>query len=210
MDLAQLREDLASLTAINAELSRARQESSENLRDLTGALAALPAVGGTAVVTPNATVAAVRTENVPYGEVPLDRGRLEALRELLAKLEQQGFHGVVKITTVAGLFCLSGNPSDGFVPANGNLPASKCDSIANPFDDSASGQQRQSLAFANLIAGVRQRTGGAISIAIENAGSSRAPVPYPVRSEALTAGEWNKAAAANNRVEFTVEPNASP
>ena len=44
------------------------------------------------------------------------------------------------------------------------------------------------------------------SIAIENAGSSRAPVPYPVRSETLTAGEWNRAASANNRVEFALEP----
>jgi CheY-like chemotaxis protein len=209
MELAQAKGEIASLTAINAEINRARQELSENLRDLTGALAALPAVGGTAVVTPNATVAAVRTESVPYGEVPLDRSRLEALRDLLSKLEQQGFHGVVKITTVAGLYCLSGNPSDGFVPANGNLPFSKCDSVANPFEESASGQQRQSLAFANLIAGIRQRTSGAISITIENAGTSRAPVPYPVRSESLTAGEWNKAAAANNRVEFTVEPNAT-
>jgi hypothetical protein len=27
-----------------------------------------------------------------------------------------------------------------------------------------------------------------------------------VRSETLTAGEWNRAASANNRVEFALEP----
>ncbi len=131
--------------------------------------------------------------------------RLDALRELLAKLQTQGFRGVVKITSLAGLFCLSGNVADGFTPAGANLPASKCDVIGNPFEESLSGQQRQSLAFANLIAGMRQRTGGAITVAIENAGSGHPSVPYPARGESLTAGEWNRAAIANNHVEFAAE-----
>jgi len=87
------------------------------------------------------------------------------------------------------------------------LPANKCDLVGNPFEESLSGQQRESLAFANLIAGVRQHTSGAIAVVLDNAGSSRPSVPYPPRSESLTAGEWNRAAAANNRVEFAVEPN---
>ena len=52
---------------------------------------------------------------------------------------------------------------------------------------------------ANLIAGVRQRTAGAITVAIENGGSGRPLTSYPARTESLTAGEWNRAAAANNR-----------
>jgi hypothetical protein len=147
-----------------------------------------------------------RTEIVPYGEAPLERGRVDALRELLTKLEAQGFHGLVKITSGAGVFCLSGNASDGYVPATPTLPFGKCDLVGNPAEDSATGQQRQSLAFANLVAGVRQRTGGAIGITIDSA--NKPAVPYPARSEALTAGEWNKAAVANNRVEFVAEPAA--
>ena len=77
--------------------------------------------------------------------------------------------------------------------------------VGNPFEESLSGQQRQSLAFANLIAGMRQRTSGAITVAIENAGSGRPSTPYPARAESVTAGEWNRAAAANNRVEFAAE-----
>jgi hypothetical protein len=61
------------------------------------------------------------------------------------------------------------------------------------------------LAFANLIAGVRQRTGGAITVALESTGTTHANVPYPSRTESVTAGEWNRAATANNRVEFTAE-----
>src|SRR5262249_20081828 len=108
-----------------------------------------------------------------------------------------------------GSFCLSGNAADGYAPANPALLASKCDVIGNPFEESLSGQQLQSLAFANLIAGVRQRTAGAITVAIENAGTTRPVAPYPARGDSITAGEWNRAAAANNRVEFSMEPGGS-
>ena len=114
----------------------------------------------------------------------------------------------MKITNLSGLFCLSGNTADGFAPAAAGVLASKCDLVGNPFEESLSGQQRQSLAFANLIAGVRQRTAGAITVAIENAGSVRPSTPYPARVESLTAGEWNRAAAANNRVEFAAESSS--
>jgi CheY-like chemotaxis protein len=206
-DLAKSRAELAGLTSANAELQQARSDLSATVKDLTTALAASastaapnPAGGGSGT-----SPFGPRIEAVPYGEIPFDRGRLDVLRDLLTKLETQGFHGVVKITSLAGLFCLTGNATDGFTPAGASLPASKCDVVGNPFEESLSGQQRQSLAFANLIAGVRQRTGGAITVAIENAGSGRPIAPYPARVDSLTAGEWNRAAAANNRVEFAAE-----
>ena len=127
------------------------------------------------------------------------------LRDLLLKLEAQNFHGVVKITSSAGLYCLSGNATDGYAPAAPTLPLKACDLVGNPLDEALSGQQRQSLAFANLVAGVRQRTAGAITVALESAGATHPGTPYPARTDSLTAGDWNKAAAANNRVEFAVE-----
>jgi hypothetical protein len=197
------------LTSANAELQRARLDLSATVKDLTAALAAAStATGAAAVAVGASTAAALRAEPVPYGEIPFDRGRLEVLRELLAKLEAQRFHGVVKITSLSGLFCLSGNSNDGFTPAGASVLASKCDVVGNPFEESLSGQQRQSLAFANLIAGVRQRTAGAITVAIENGGSAHPGTPYPARNESLTAGEWNRAAAANNRVEFAAETSS--
>jgi CheY-like chemotaxis protein len=205
-DLAKSRAEVAGLTSANAELQRARLDLSASVKDLTAALTATPASIGAA----GAVLFASRAEPVPYGEIPFDRSRLDVLRDLLTKLEAQGFHGVVKITSLSGLFCLSGNAADGFTPAGASVLASKCDVVGNPFEESLSGQQRQSLAFANLIAGVRQRTAGAITVAIENAGSARPNTPYPQRVEALTAGEWNRAAAANNRVEFAAESSSEP
>jgi CheY-like chemotaxis protein len=207
-DLARLRTEVAGLTSANAQLQQTRAELSATVKDLTTALTAASAgtVGtGAAGGGAGTSASGPRIEPVPYGEIPFDRSRLDVLRDLLTKLETQGFHGVVKITSLAGLFCLTGNATDGFTPAGASLPASKCDVVGNPFEESLSGQQRQSLAFANLIAGVRQRTSGAITVAIENAGSGRPISPYPARVESLTAGEWNRAAALNNRVEFAAE-----
>jgi CheY-like chemotaxis protein len=212
-ELAKSYAEIAGLKSANAELQQARSDLSAAVKDLTAALA-VPAAGTQTVLgAPSATAApafAARIEPVPYGEIPFDRGRLDVLRDLLTKLEATGFRGVVKITSLAGLFCLSGNAADGYIPAGASSPASKCDVVGNPFEDSLSGQQRQSLAFANLIAGVRQRTAGAITVSMENAGSGRPMIPYPARVESLTAGEWNRAAAANNRVEFAAESNSVP
>ena len=208
-DAGRARAELAGLTAAHAELQRTRGDLAATVKDLTADLAAVTAAGSALGASgTNSSAFAARNEPVPYGEVPFDRARLDALRDMLSKLEAQGFHGVVKATSVAGLFCLTGNTVDGFTPAGAGLPANKCDVIGNPFEESLSGQQRQSLAFANMIAGVRQRTGGAITISIEDGGSVRPTTPYPARTEALTAADWNRAAAANNRVEFVAEGTA--
>jgi CheY-like chemotaxis protein len=206
-DLAHTRDEMASLTAANADLTRERGDLSSAVKDLTAAVNA-----ANAATTPNGSPqsgltpsAPPRIETVPYGEIPFDRARLDVLREMLSKLETQGFKGVLKVTNMAGLFCLSTNGNDGYVPAVPGILVSKCDVIGNPFEESLTGQQRQSLAFANLVAGVRQRTQGAISVVLETAGSAKLAAAYPTRSDTLTAGEWNRAAAANNRVEYSTE-----
>jgi CheY-like chemotaxis protein len=206
-DLTRARADVVGLKSANDELQHSSQELSAQVKDLSAALAAANSNAGAAPGNASSPVP-TRAETVPYGEIPFDHSRLDVLRELLVKLEAQGFRGVLRITNMAGLYCLSGNGTDGYAPAAAALPVGRCDLIGNPFDESLSDQQRESLAFANLVAGVRQRTGSAISVVLENAGTTRAVTPYPARSDSLTAGEWNRAAAANNRVEFSAE--ASP
>jgi CheY-like chemotaxis protein len=205
-DLASARAELAGLKSSNAELQRSRLDLAATVKDLTAALgAANSGAQGAGPTGAGAASGPSRVEPVPYGEIAFDRSRLEVLRDLLTKLEAQSFRGVVKITSSAGLFCLSGNATDGYAPAAPALLVNRCDLIGNPLEDALSGQQRQSLAFANLVAGVRQRTAGAITVALESTGSAHPGTPYPARTESLTAADWNKAAAANNRVEFAVE-----
>ncbi len=200
-EIARLRAQLAARSATLTNIERSRDQLDAIIKRLTaaGASAASPTAA-----LPGAS-ALVRTATVPYGQEPLGRARLKLLRTLSSQLLAEGFHGVVKVTSYAGLFCLSGNASDGYVLAKADLAAAKCAAIGNPFEQSLSGQQRQSLAFGNFVAALRERSGGAISVTIEDGGSSPVAVPYPARTAALTAGEWNKAAAANNRVVFAAE-----
>ena len=209
-DLARAHAQLAQLQSANADLKQTDDRLADSVKELSAAVAAVTAgapafgqFGGTP--GPGNVAGLPRSEPVPYGELPFDRTRLEVLRDVLTKLEAQNFRGVLKVTSLPGMFCLAGNASDGFAPAPAALPASKCDLVGNPFEESLSGQQRQSIAFANLVAGVKQRTSGAITVAVENAAVPRPAATYPARTDSLTAGDWNRAAAANNRVEYAAE-----
>ncbi len=59
--------------------------------------------------------------------------------------------------------------------------------------------------FANLVGEFRNATRGALDIRLTPGDASSAAVPYPQVGSALTAGEWNRAAAANNRVEIRLK-----
>jgi CheY-like chemotaxis protein len=210
-ELTGVRAELGGLKSANAELQRSRLDLDATVKDLTAALAANTASQSTSPSGAGATSgSSAHIEPVPYGEIAFDRSRLEVLRDLLVKLEAQGFHGTVKITSSGGMYCLTGNATDGYAPAAATLPVSRCDLVGNPLDDALSGQQRQSLAFANLVAAARQRTAGAITVTLASTGTAHPTTPYPGRTESVTAGDWNKVAAANNRVEFSVEPVTPP
>jgi CheY-like chemotaxis protein len=141
---------------------------------------------------------------VPYGADALGGPRLELIGKLLYRLARQKVTGVVDIRTFAGRFCLVGNALDGYSLAPEEMAFSKCDVVGNPSDDAISSTQRTPLALANLIGDIRSSTHGALQaqVAAGDAGSVLAPYP-PVVSE-LIAGDWNRAASANNRVEIRV------
>jgi CheY-like chemotaxis protein len=151
------------------------------------------------------SAAPIAVEFVPYGETPLANARLDRLRSLAAALEAQQFRGHLVAESYVGDFCLAGNPAEGFAVAPPDSSLQKCDLVGNPFDDTLSPAQRQSLDFANFAATLRQRTRGAIDVVAVSAGR-RNPIAYPEQTESSTAGGWNAVAAQNNRVEFRVVP----
>jgi hypothetical protein len=149
-------------------------------------------------------------EYVPYGETPLAGSRLERLRTLTGTLEAQGFSGKIVAESFVGDFCLAGGPGgDGYAVAEPATPLQKCDMMGNPFEDALSPAQRQSIAFANFVSTLRQRSGGAFEIEVESGGRT-SPIEYPGQRENTTAGGWNRIAALNNRVEFRAVESASP
>jgi CheY-like chemotaxis protein len=184
---AVVEEQQAQLATLQQSLKAASADSSSDPQSVAGAL--------------------VESESVPYGEAPLAGARLERLRDMVTKLKSQGFRGRVRVATYVGEFCLTGNGIEGYSMAPDDLPIKRCDLVGNPFDDSLTSAQRQSLAFANLISTVKQQVADTLTIEVAYAGR-RPSVPYPEgeRMTKATAGDWNRAAAQNNRVEFAALP----
>ena len=141
---------------------------------------------------------------VPYGADALGGARLEMIRQLLYRLARQKVAGMVDIRAFAGRFCLVGNALDGYSPAPDETPFGKCDLVGNPSDEALSPVQRTPLALANLIGDIRSSTHGALDAQVSIGDPANVLAPYPPPSPELTAGDWNRAASANNRVEIRV------
>jgi hypothetical protein len=139
-------------------------------------------------------------ESVPFGEAPLAGSRVTEVSKLLSRLNAQGFHGVVQIRSIPGRYCLVNTAAGAPVLAGATLPYAKCDEIGNPRDEDAA-SERESIAFADMIATARASAGGRLQIDISAGDADEAATAYPAVNDTLTAGEWNRAAAANNRVE---------
>jgi hypothetical protein len=142
--------------------------------------------------------------SVPYGADALGGSRLELIRQLLDRLVKENHSGVVDIKSFPGRFCLVGNANDGFSLAPDETPFSKCDAVGNPSDDALSPAQRTPLPFANLVGAVRNTSHGALDVQASMGEGTATLAQYPQLSPELTAGEWNRAGGANNRVEIRV------
>ena len=207
--LARMQTDLQHTRTLNAQLTDRIQKQEQRLARTTAPAAA----NAQDMTAQSASLAAAppseaQPEPVPYGEAPLAGARLDRLRQMLTQFRQQGVSGTVRATTYVGDFCLAGNAVEGYALAAEDLQARRCDVIGNPYEDGLRSAQRQSLAFANLVSTTRTETDGRLNVEVVFAG--RKPVtPYPAQppSEKVSAGEWNRIAERNNRVEFAFEPN---
>jgi hypothetical protein len=162
------------------------------------------APGNTPLLAPSGAaataVADVFVEPVPFGESPLAGARTDHLQGVLEKLLAGGFRGVVEIRSFPGRYCLQGN-GDALALASPEVSYARCDQIGNPLDP-AGPAARESVAFANMLAQLRTRAAGALTVQVGAGAADELNVAYPAVTEQLTAGEWNRAAAANNRVEM--------
>lgn len=196
--------DLSKLRALNSQLT-ARLEAQAQPAP-AAASANEPAATNTLTAHPSLNTE-LMFEPVPYGEVPLSGSRLERLRQILSQLRSEGVAGTVRATVFVGDFCLTGNAVEGYAPAAEEVQARRCDFIGNPFEDGLRAAQRQSLAFANLVSTTRTETDGRLNVEVDYAGRKPlAPYPGQPPEEKVTAGEWNRIAERNNRVEFAFVP----
>jgi hypothetical protein len=200
--------------ALTAELARTQQQLSDaqqNLQSLqaadAAAAASLPAPEPDSNnEPPEAARGSSLAETVPFGETPLAGARLERVQGLLTRLAGSGFHGVVQIRSIPGRYCTVTGPTGTPVLASEASLYSKCEQVGNPRDDNSSASQRESVAFANMVSTARENAGGKIDVQISVGNPEEVIASYPALSDTLTAGEWNRAAAANNRVEVHWQP----
>ena len=176
------------------------------LTALSSAAHAAPAL--TAAASANAPATAATDDSkpavipVPYGAEPLAGTRLDLIRQQLDRLVRQKVTGVADIKTFAGRFCLVGSAPEGYSPAPDETLLSRCDLVGNPSEEALTVGQRTPLALANLIGEIRSATHGALDVQVSAGDPANVLVPYPPATPELAAGEWNRAAIANNRVEI--------
>lgn len=148
---------------------------------------------------------------VPFGETPLDGVRTQRLREIVDQLAASGFTGAVEVIRHEGRFCLTGHPDMGYIPTIPGVPYLRCDLVADSGDPEVGGGPPESLGFANALADLRKAHAGKIHIGVSEATPSARDRPYPPIDgnppRVPTAGEWNLAAMANNRVEIRWRPD---
>ncbi len=158
-----------------------------------------------AAAPPLAPTVAIKpiVQTVPYGAEPFSGTRLDAIRQLFDRLTAQGFQGNVDIRTYAGRFCLVGNATDGYSLAPDDLPYARCDMVSGGPSDQAAGAVRIPVVLADLMGALRAGSHEQIHVQVSG-GDGTSSAGYPPVSDALTAGEWNRIASANNRIEIHV------
>ncbi|HEY7886692.1 MAG TPA: response regulator [Steroidobacteraceae bacterium] len=191
------------LQAARAELAVLRQAVAARPVAAPAAVPATVAATAAPGISPQAAPRPL-VLRVPYGAEALGGSRLEVIRQTLDRLVTDHLTGVVQIRTFAGRFCLKGDPVDGYSLAPDKAPFAQCDVVGNPADDGLPPAQRMPLALANLIAGIRDSTHGALDVETSVGDPANLRTPYPPVTDELTAGEWNRAGKANNRVEILV------
>lgn len=137
----------------------------------------------------------------PPDDLPLGDTRLEMLKGLLERLDALGFRGTVRLESHVGDFCMRRTGDASWKLAPDELPVSRCDRLGLPASEARSESGRQSVAFANFLADPAINS-GPVRIETEAFGNTEPRVPYPVLADDVTAGEWNRAARANQRVEI--------
>jgi CheY-like chemotaxis protein len=191
-----------SLESLSTQVAQLQSQSSAFASVAAPAAAVAPQADAARALAPEAAKPTIVP--VPYGADALGGPRLDVLRQLLYRLVRQKATGVVEVKSYAGRFCLVGSALDGYSQAPDETLFAKCDLVGNPSEDASSPAQRTPLGLANLIGDVRSSSKGALEVQVSVGDPSNVVAAYPTPSAELTAGEWNRAAGANNRVEIRV------
>lgn len=151
---------------------------------------------------------AINTENsIPYDNVLFGEKELQKLTMLMSHLVAIDFKGTVKLVSHVANFCVVEDlEGEGWLLAPESLPAVDCQMTGFVLDDAYSVGEKQTIEFGNYLSNIRVDEERSIRLEVATMGNHTPRVDYPDVNELLRAGEWNKAAARNNRVEIFLLP----
>jgi CheY-like chemotaxis protein len=174
---------------------------------------ALGARGGFAVDDPELVelIEWVLNETNTYGfdEIALSEPRAEKLRRAIEYAASGGLSGRLSLRVHVGRFCMTYGANGMAELAPPTVPVTQCEQLGWLPSEAFALGRRQTLGFANMVVAAQSGTG--IRVETSSAGADEPAVPYPAIAESLSAGEWNRVAAINHRIDihFAAEPSTT-
>ena len=203
---------------LSAELRSELNQVKRGIADLQGSVASDRLLfesdrSGNAVVVPLSGQqlsieflqwAANRGTEFQYGENPYNDFRIVWLADLVEQLTKAGFQGVVNLQAHYGDFCLTRGETGTLMLAKDQMPFSDC-LFSSKADDKGFAQvSYQTIGFANFINSYAAEEGGPVEIFVEADAQHDPLLPYPETYSVKTAGEWNRVAAQNQRIQVSL------
>lgn len=148
-----------------------------------------------------------QTLQYPYGEAPFGGDRVEFVRGLVERLQGTGFTGTIRLEGHSGQYCLVAS-SAGWRVADAAASIDSCE-VKGFFSkqDARIASSRQTPEFRALLASPAVAASG-IRVEVDGLGDEGRSAPYPPPEKGTSAGQWNAAAARNNRISVSLIPDA--
>jgi CheY-like chemotaxis protein len=189
---------LQSTTQQSAELIA----SSSQLTDASARALSERPPGGTSDANLVEFVQWALNQNTTYGfdDVPLSEALAQKLLPAIRYAAVAGFEGRLLLRVHVGRFCMNFAASGMPQLAPPTIPVTQCEQVGWLPSDAFALGRRQTLAFARIVTGATNGT--KIRVETMSVGADEPAVAYPAVTESLSAGEWNRVAASNHRVEI--------
>lgn len=209
---AQAAGERDAARAENAQLAATAQQQSTLLETLRGELSAsrddeqFTADSRQLAIVDALQWAANQGNDLDYDEIPFGDARIDSLRDLLERLTAIGFTGTVQLESHLGEFCLGDDGAGGYRLAPPDTALADCALVGHPLGGSTALRERLSVGFANFLATSPLLDDTGIAVRLVAHGSRDSTRRYAFPLDLRTAGDWNRIATLNNRVEFALIP----
>jgi hypothetical protein len=147
------------------------------------------------------------TNTYGFDEIALSEPRAQKLRRAIEHAASAGVGGRMTLRVHVGRFCMTSAPDGRTELAPPETPVTQCEQLGwLPAEAFAQGR-RQTLGFANIVSAAQ--SGTRIRVETASAGADEPALPYPAVAESVLAGEWNRVAALNHRIDIRFSTEAT-